>query len=103
MKKPVTLQQAIVYFGDADRAFEYAKWLRWPDGKVRPALGRATDRPQGARQLGPRHARAGDVRDEHRRAHHGGDEQRAGVGRFSKGKRGGDMVGTVGTTIMIGS
>jgi transposase-like protein len=34
MKKPVTLQQAIVYFGDADRAFEYAKWLRWPDGKV---------------------------------------------------------------------
>ncbi|MBS1804764.1 MAG: IS1595 family transposase [Acidobacteria bacterium] len=34
MKKPVTLQQAIVYFGDTDRAFEYAKWLRWPDEKV---------------------------------------------------------------------
>lgn len=34
MKKPVTLQQAIVYFGDADRAFEYAKWLRWPDDKA---------------------------------------------------------------------
>jgi transposase-like protein len=34
MKKPVTLQQAIVYFGDPERAFEYAKWLRWPDGKV---------------------------------------------------------------------
>jgi transposase-like protein len=34
MRKPVTLQQAIVYFGDPDRAFEYAKWLRWPDGKV---------------------------------------------------------------------
>ena len=34
MKKPVTLQQAIVYFGDPDRAFEYAKWMRWPDGKV---------------------------------------------------------------------
>jgi transposase-like protein len=34
MKKPVTLQQAIVYFGDAERAFEYAKWLRWPDGNV---------------------------------------------------------------------
>jgi transposase-like protein len=34
MKKPVTLQQAIVYFGDPDRAFEYAKWLRWPDDKV---------------------------------------------------------------------
>jgi transposase-like protein len=34
MKKPVTLQQAIVYFGDSDRAFDYAKFLRWPDGKV---------------------------------------------------------------------
>ena len=34
MKKPVTLQQAIVYFGDPDRAFEYAKWLRWPEDKV---------------------------------------------------------------------
>jgi transposase-like protein len=34
MKKPVTLQQAIVYFGDAERAFEYAKFLRWPDNKV---------------------------------------------------------------------
>ena len=34
MKKPVTLQQAIVYFGDSDRAFEYAKFLRWPDDKV---------------------------------------------------------------------
>jgi transposase-like protein len=34
MKNPVTLQQAIVYFGDPERAFEYAKWLRWPDGKV---------------------------------------------------------------------
>jgi transposase-like protein len=34
MKKPVTLQQAIVYFSDTERAFEYAKFLRWPDGKV---------------------------------------------------------------------
>ena len=34
MKKPVTLQQAIVYFGDPDRAFEYAKWMRWPDDVV---------------------------------------------------------------------
>ena len=34
MKKPVTLQQAITYFSDADRAFDYAKFLRWPDGKV---------------------------------------------------------------------
>lgn len=34
MKKPVTLQQAITYFSDPDRAFEYAKFLRWPDDKV---------------------------------------------------------------------
>jgi len=34
MKEPQTLAQAIVYFSDADRAFEYAKQLRWPDGKV---------------------------------------------------------------------
>lgn len=34
MNKPVTLQQAITYFSDRDRAFEYAKFLRWPDGKV---------------------------------------------------------------------
>jgi transposase-like protein len=34
MKTPRTLQQAIVYFSDPDRAFDYAKRLRWPDGKV---------------------------------------------------------------------
>lgn len=34
VKKPVTLQQAIAYFADADRAFQYAVELRWPDGKV---------------------------------------------------------------------
>lgn len=34
MNKPVTLQQAITYFSDVDRAFEYAKFLRWPDGNV---------------------------------------------------------------------
>src|SRR5439155_1023338 len=34
MKAPETLQQAIVYFSDPERAFEYAKMLRWPDGKV---------------------------------------------------------------------
>src|SRR5581483_6779683 len=34
MKTPRTLQQAIVYFSDSDRCFEYAKKLRWPDGKV---------------------------------------------------------------------
>ncbi len=34
MKKPITLQQAIAYFADTDRAFDYAKFLRWPDGRV---------------------------------------------------------------------
>jgi transposase-like protein len=32
--EPKTLQEAIAYFADADRAFEYAKKLRWPDGNV---------------------------------------------------------------------
>jgi transposase-like protein len=31
---PETLQEAIVYFSDPDRAFKYAVKLRWPDGKV---------------------------------------------------------------------
>jgi transposase-like protein len=35
MKAPETLQQAIVYFSDPDRAFDYAVKLRWPDGKIR--------------------------------------------------------------------
>ena len=34
MKPPRTLQEAIVYFSDPDRAFDYAVKLRWPDGKV---------------------------------------------------------------------
>lgn len=34
METPHTLQKAIVYFSDLDRCFEYAKQLRWPDGKV---------------------------------------------------------------------
>jgi transposase-like protein len=29
-----TLQQAILYFSDADRTFQYALNFRWPDGKV---------------------------------------------------------------------
>jgi transposase-like protein len=33
-KKPVTLQQAIIYFSDPDRAFRYAIELRWPDAKI---------------------------------------------------------------------
>jgi transposase-like protein len=34
VKKPLTLQEAIVYFSDADRVFRYACELRWPEGKV---------------------------------------------------------------------
>src|SRR5579863_80039 len=32
--EPKTLQEAIVYFADKDRVFEFAKRLRWPDGNV---------------------------------------------------------------------
>jgi|ERR1700730_708426 transposase-like protein len=35
MKAPQTLQEAIVYFYDRHRAFDYAVKLRWPDGKVK--------------------------------------------------------------------
>jgi transposase-like protein len=34
MPTPKTLQEAIVYFSDPDRCFEYAKQMRWPDGNV---------------------------------------------------------------------
>jgi transposase-like protein len=34
MEAPETLQQAIIYFSDADRCFEYALNLRWPNGIV---------------------------------------------------------------------
>lgn len=34
MSTPRTLQDAIVFFSDIDRCFEYTKQLRWPDGKV---------------------------------------------------------------------
>lgn len=33
-KRPVTLQQAIVYFSDVDRAFRYAVELHWPDARI---------------------------------------------------------------------
>jgi transposase-like protein len=32
--EPKTLQEAIAYFADPDRCFEFAKKLRWPDGNV---------------------------------------------------------------------
>jgi len=34
LQEPRTLQEAIVYFSDADRCFAYAVKLRWPDGHV---------------------------------------------------------------------
>jgi transposase-like protein len=34
MDTPKTLQEAIVYFSDAERCFEYAVRLRWPSGVV---------------------------------------------------------------------
>jgi transposase-like protein len=34
MELPHTLQKAIIYFSDPDRAFQYALALRWPDGVV---------------------------------------------------------------------
>jgi len=34
MKEPLTLQEAIIYFSDADRAFQFALNLRFPGGKV---------------------------------------------------------------------
>jgi transposase-like protein len=34
MEAPETLQNAIIYFSDSDRCFQYALNLRWPDGLV---------------------------------------------------------------------
>ena len=34
MKAPNSLQEAIAYFSDPDRTFEYAKQFRWPDGHI---------------------------------------------------------------------
>jgi transposase-like protein len=35
LKTPKTLQEAIAYFSDPARTFEYAKKYRWPDGTVK--------------------------------------------------------------------
>lgn len=34
MKHPRTLQEAITYFSDPDRAFRYAVEMRWPDARI---------------------------------------------------------------------
>jgi transposase-like protein len=39
LKAPVTLQEAIVYFSDADRCREYYVAHRWPDGVTCPQCG----------------------------------------------------------------
>ena len=42
MKDPKTLQEAIAQFADKEKAFEYAKHLRWPGGNVTcPRCGQA--------------------------------------------------------------
>jgi len=40
MKHPVTLQEAIIYFSDADRSLDYMANLRWPNGVTCPTCGR---------------------------------------------------------------
>ncbi len=44
MKKPKTLQQAIIYFADADRSLDYMVKLRWPRGVICPTCGRTDAR-----------------------------------------------------------
>jgi len=41
MKAPQTLQEAMIYFADADNCVAYMVAHRWPDGVVCPACGRA--------------------------------------------------------------
>jgi hypothetical protein len=40
MKAPRTLQEAIIYFADADNCLSYMVKHRWPDGVVCPTFGR---------------------------------------------------------------
>src|SRR4051812_46433035 len=40
MKHPVTLQEAILYFSDADRSLDYMANLRWPKGVTCPTCDR---------------------------------------------------------------
>jgi transposase-like protein len=44
MKKPKTLQQAIIHFADADNCLAYMVKLRWPNGVVCPTCGRTDAR-----------------------------------------------------------
>src|SRR5579863_5393048 len=38
-KQPTTLLEAVTYFSDKDRAFDYAVKLRWPNGVACPRMG----------------------------------------------------------------
>lgn len=40
MKAPSTLQQAILYFADADNCLQYMVTHRWPNGVICPTCGR---------------------------------------------------------------
>ena len=40
MKKPKTLQQAIIHFADPDNCLNFMVRLRWPNGVVCPTCGR---------------------------------------------------------------
>jgi transposase-like protein len=44
MKKPKTLQQAILYFADADNCLNWMAKLRWPKGVECPTCGRTDAR-----------------------------------------------------------
>jgi transposase-like protein len=44
MKKPKTLQQAIIYFADADNCLSWMVELRWPNGVECPTCGRTDAR-----------------------------------------------------------
>ncbi|HEY0758742.1 MAG TPA: IS1595 family transposase [Acidisarcina sp.] len=41
MKAPSTLQEAIIYFADADNCLRYMVAHRWPDGVICPTCGRS--------------------------------------------------------------
>ena len=39
MRTPTTLLEAVTYFSDPERAFEWAVKLRWPNGVACPRMG----------------------------------------------------------------
>ena len=51
MKKPRTLQQAVIYFADADNCLKFMVAKRWPNGVTCPTCGSADVRFLGTRRL----------------------------------------------------